>query len=179
MRNDLIEEKILFSEDECDYIKTLFKDDDFKRSMVISHSGDGGYSNMRTSNGLLLDFNIDKKNIISSKLRDIGIYGKLYTFSVLRYDVGQEFKKHRDNIGTFNKRFKTVIIQLSSETEYEGGELIIHNNGDEIVASKKLGNTIVFHSSLEHQVEKITSGRRYSIVFWIGKGNLNINNSLI
>lgn len=183
MRNDLIQQKVLFSSQECEYLKSLFNDTDFKRSMVSSRNEFGSYSDNRTSDGIVLPFSVDKKNILSTKLNELEIFGNPYTFSILRYDVGQEFKKHIDNIGPtsqrYEKRFKTIVIQLSSETKYEGGELIINNNGSEVVASKELGNTIVFHSSLEHWVEKVTNGRRYSIVFWVEKEHLNINNTLI
>lgn len=182
MRNSLIEQKILFSNEDCNYIKNLFKDTDFKRSLVTVHNDDI-YSDFRTSEEVLIDFSLDKKNIILSKLKDIGIYETPSYFSVLRYDVGQEFKKHRDNAGQQNKtnsnRFKTVVIQLSNENDYDGGELVVYYNRKEVIISKEIGNTIVFDSSLEHKVERVKKGRRYSIVFWTEKPKSGVNNTLI
>ena len=182
MRNDLISQTILFSKEECDYLKTLYNDDDFERSRISSNNKHGGYSSMRTSYGLYLDFKTDERCILSEKLKLIGIIKPPTHFSVLRYDVGQEFKKHKDNIGDsdirFQKRFKTIVIQLSDKNDYDGGELVIYEGGKEITASSEVGNTIVFHSFMEHEVKKVLKGRRYSIVFWIEKEQLSLNNSL-
>jgi hypothetical protein len=183
VRNDLVEQKVLFSKQECEYLKTLFNDIDFKKSKINDKNSNIQYSDERTSYDIFLNFEIDTKNILINKLKEIGIKGEFYYFSVLRYDIGQEFKKHTDNIGSPNtphsKRFKTVIIQLSNENEYEGGDLIIYNNDETITASKQIGNTIIFHSSLEHEVTKLTKGRRYCIVFWLEKKNIDIKHYFI
>jgi PKHD-type hydroxylase len=183
MGSDLIEQKTLFSKEECDYLKTLFSDDDFQRSRITDNKSHGEYSNTRTSYDIFLPFGVDNKNVLIDKLRENGIYGTVYSFTVLRYDIGQEFKKHRDNGGAhskrYEKRYKTVIIQLSNEDEYEGGDLVIYNNDEEITASKEIGNTIIFHSSLEHELKKLTKGRRYCIVFWLEKENFKLKYDLI
>jgi hypothetical protein len=183
MRNDLIEQTVLFSKEECDYLKTLFSDDDFQRSRITNNKSHGEYSNIRTSYDIFLPFNIDKKNLLESRLKQLGISGVFYYFTVLRYDIGQEFKKHTDNGRahgkTYEKRYKTVVIQLSNEDEYEGGDLVIYNNDKEVIASKQIGNTIIFHSSLEHELKKLTKGRRYCIVFWLEKENFNLKYDLI
>lgn len=184
MGNNSIEQKVLFTVDECNYLKTLFNDDNFKRSRVsVNNDKDNEYSDVRTSEDIFLTFESDKKNILINKLTDMGIVGIPHSFSVLRYDIGQQFKKHRDNSGShskrYDKRFKTVVIQLSDEVDYEGGDLVIYNDGKEMVASKKIGNTIIFHSSLEHELKTLTNGRRYSIVFWLEKEHLNLKHDLI
>jgi predicted 2-oxoglutarate/Fe(II)-dependent dioxygenase YbiX len=180
MGNDLIEQKVLFSKEECDYLKTLFSDNDFIRSEVTSDFKNYEYSKVRTSYDVLIDASKDQKNLIQDRLKLLGISAKLQSFSVLRYDIGQEFKRHKDNINNvgnrFEKRFKTIVIQLSDEKEYEGGELVIFDSDKELVVSKKLGNVVSFFSHLEHQVNKIINGRRYSIVFWVEKNDIILNN---
>lgn len=184
MGNNSIEQKVLFTVDECKYLKTLFNDDNFKRSRVsLKNDKDNQYSDVRTSEDIFLTFESDKKNVLINKLTDMGIVGIPQSFSVLRYDIGQQFKKHRDNSGShskrYDKRFKTVVIQLSNKEEYEGGSLIIYDNDKEVMISNNIGNTIIFDSSLLHEVTKITSGRRYSIVFWLEKENFNLKYDLI
>jgi hypothetical protein len=183
MGTNLIEQKILFTKEECEYLKSLFSDGDFKRSQVGDNKSDSEYSSKRTSYDIFLPFGVDTKNVLFNKLKKIGIVETPYSFSVLRYDIGQQFKKHRDNGGAhgkkYEKRYKTVIIQLSNEDEYEGGDLVIYNNNEEVTASKEIGNTIIFHSSLEHELKKLTNGRRYCVVFWLEKENFNLKYDLI
>jgi predicted 2-oxoglutarate/Fe(II)-dependent dioxygenase YbiX len=180
MRSDIVEQKILFSKEECDYLKTLFNEDEFVRSDVTYDFKSSEHSKNRTSYGVLIDASKDQKNLIQDRLKLIGVDSKLQSFSVLRYEVGQEFKRHTDNITKFgNKhthRFKTIVIQLSDEDEYEGGELVIFDSDEKLIISKKLGNVVCFFSHLEHQVNKIISGKRYSIVLWASKEDIISNN---
>lgn len=59
-------------------------------------------------------------------------------------------------------------LQLSNETDYEGGELqfldIYHRN---YIAPKKRGTLILFDSRIPHRVRKIKSGVRKSLVGWV------------
>jgi predicted 2-oxoglutarate/Fe(II)-dependent dioxygenase YbiX len=97
----------------------------------------------------------------------------------LKYDKNQEFKRHNDTGIDYPNRFKTLIIQLSNETDYDGGELCIFHNGKTIISSKEIGNVIIFDSSIDHCANKIEDGIRYSMVFWLSIDNFGLNKSLI
>jgi len=65
----------------------------------------------------------------------------------------------------------SITVQLSSPSDYTGGELQIKNfYGKEIKGCeedmKKRGTIVVFPSLLEHQVTPVESGLRYSLVQW-------------
>ena len=66
------------------------------------------------------------------------------------------------------ERIRTVIINLSTEDSFSGGDLYV--GGDKI--KYKQGKALSFYSSTVHEVTKITKGFRYSIALWLKKDNL-------
>ena len=95
------------------------------------------------------------------------------------FDKNQEFKRHNDAGAEYPNRYKTLIIQLSDSSEYKGGELCIYEKDNELIASKDIGNVIMFDSSIDHCANKIEDGIRYSMVFWLSIYNFGLNKSLI
>ena len=59
----------------------------------------------------------------------------------------------------------SFTMQLSEESEYAGGEVLIHSG--EIVISKKYGDITFFDSQIPHEVTPVTSGFRKSLVGWV------------
>ena len=91
------------------------------------------------------------------------------------YREGHHFKKHIDTISIPNlgQRKLTIILQLSDETEYEGGELRLHVSDNPIVISKKKGTIAIFPSFIPHDVTPVTKGERKVLVSWVlGKNDL-------
>ena len=91
------------------------------------------------------------------------------------YREGHHFKKHIDTISILNlgQRKLTFILQLSDETEYEGGELRLHVSDNPIVISKKKGTIAIFPSFIPHDVTPVTKGERKVLVSWVlGKNDL-------
>jgi PKHD-type hydroxylase len=70
--------------------------------------------------------------------------------------------------GIESSRKLSITVQLSDESEYEGGELEFVTGCEKKHASKKQGDVIVFPSYLLHKVNPITRGKRCSLVTWIG-----------
>jgi predicted 2-oxoglutarate/Fe(II)-dependent dioxygenase YbiX len=162
----IIQKKIL-NKDECDYIKSLSDGKSFNRSKVTGYNNLDIVSEHRTSSELRIELNHEISNMLLPKLKELGIKSLPDFFIILKYDVNQEFKKHTDSGVEYPTRYKTLIIQLSNETDYDGGELCIFQNEETIISSKEIGNTIMFDSSLEHCANKIKEGTRYSMVCWL------------
>jgi predicted 2-oxoglutarate/Fe(II)-dependent dioxygenase YbiX len=76
-------------------------------------------------------------------------------------DLDVNSKKER-----IRKRVLTVSTQLSDEEDYNGGELILKINDNEIVSPKHKGSAVVFLSDTPHKVNAVTSGTRKSAVTW-------------
>ena len=85
-------------------------------------------------------------------------------FQFTEYQKDGHYDWHTDSGGVLSHRYCSLVIQLNDE--YNGGDLKIINNNQEIILEKGIGNLFIFVSSLEHKVEKITDGTRYSLVNW-------------
>ena len=180
----IIQQK-LFTKNECEYFKSLSNNKIFDRSKVTEYTSLSIVSEYRTSHEVSIPLNIDLSNSILEKLKEFGIKSLPNYFIILKYDKNQEFKRHNDSgisnsgVVEYPNRYKTLIIQLSDEFEYKGGELCIFEKDKEIIASKDIGNVIMFDSPIDHCANKIEEGIRYSMVFWLSIDNFGLNKSLI
>ena len=123
-------------------------------------------------NRLLFTSKINTPKWLNSKLNNIGIYNKIPVF-VNKYETGCFFLKHRDRYELHEERYRTLLIKLSNN--YEGGNLYI----DDTEYLKNIGDAVVFDSSLIHELTKISSGVRYSLVCWLTEDSFNKNKSII
>jgi PKHD-type hydroxylase len=91
-------------------------------------------------------------------------------FTKYNSETSDFYTSHSDDGYKFNLfRKLSVSVQLSDPSEYEGGELVFYRNTllESSVAPKQAGTVIVFPSFVIHEVKKITSGTRKSLVTWI------------
>jgi predicted 2-oxoglutarate/Fe(II)-dependent dioxygenase YbiX len=172
-------QKKLFTQDECDYFKSLSNHTPFERSGVIAGNNTIIVSEYRTSTQVVVQMNSDLSNRILEKVKEFGIKTLPDYCIILKYNKTQEYKRHNDSALDYPNRYKTLIIQLSNETDYDGGELCIFHNSETIITSKKIGNVVMFDSSIDHCANKIKEGIRYSMVFWLSMDNFGLNKSLI
>lgn len=106
----------------------------------------------------------------------------LYQISIpnlLCYGAGHFFKPHNDkgSSSITQKRKLTVILFLNNQTQeakeigYVGGNLYLYGlfvNKPEVglPLAESAGTLIAFRSELLHEVTKIISGQRYTLVTW-------------
>jgi len=173
-------QEVIFTKEECKRIIDM--NSGFTQSKLAS--ADGGYnSSERSSYDSVTKTTDEIRNLLLPKLSKYGVIELSNYFNILRYEKGQEFKKHRD-IGLnkhTNKRYRTLIIQLSNFDDYEGGDLIVWDNNEQIktVCNKEIGNMILFPSKLLHQAKPVISGTRYVMTFFLTNEHFNIKNTLI
>ena len=93
-----------------------------------------------------------------------------YDIQILKYRPGGHYEWHIDYGVCWHPgldRKLSISIQLSNESQYEGGELEIMNwRGDSITAPKRLGSAIVFDSKVTHRAKPVTEGERIVLVGW-------------
>ena len=93
-----------------------------------------------------------------------------YDIQILKYRPGGHYEWHIDYGICWHPgldRKLSISIQLSNESQYEGGELEIRNwKGDNITAPKMLGSAIVFDSRVTHRAKPVTEGERIVLVGW-------------
>lgn len=117
-------------------------------------------------------FNIIQSVIIESYLgvtrTDIDLTN-IAEIQYARYDEGCFFKRHRDVVKQEIPRLLTLSVNISNETDYTGGELVVFDDEENQIAqlSKEPGSFIIFPAMLLHEAKIVTSGTREAIVTWI------------
>jgi PKHD-type hydroxylase len=91
------------------------------------------------------------------------IYG-MAPIQILKYTPGCFFSEHFDlGLDDAANRKISLIVQLSDEADYEGGEFILSRR---VTLPKTRGTACVFPSWFQHQVDEVQSGTRYSLAAW-------------
>ncbi|MEO1489103.1 MAG: Fe2+-dependent dioxygenase [Pseudomonadota bacterium] len=85
---------------------------------------------------------------------------------------GGHYGAHVDNamMGKGTGRIRTDIsftLFLSNSSDYEGGELVIHNAGVTQVVKGEWGHLVLYPSTSIHEVKPVTHGERIVCVGWI------------
>jgi PKHD-type hydroxylase len=82
-----------------------------------------------------------------------------------RYGVGDRYDPHIDlGPGATSRRKLSISVQLSDPQSYGGGDLAFR--GVVPPKSRNRGTAIVFPSYLEHAVQPVERGERWSLVAW-------------
>lgn len=95
-----------------------------------------------------------------------GITG--YEFHYSLYETGSFYKKHLDQFQDNSSRQFSMISYLNADWQQrDGGELFIHQEGNNQMISPTQGKTVFFKSNeLEHEV-LVTNERRMSVTGWL------------
>jgi hypothetical protein len=90
-----------------------------------------------------------------------------------KYEAGNEFERHRD----IYYPNQTLNVGVCLNDDYVGGDFILY--GPEEVIPKVKGTIYSFKNTREHEVKKIESGLRYSLIIFLFKDNVRLKNNLI
>jgi PKHD-type hydroxylase len=174
-----------FSPEQCqDIIKTVNSNYDLQDGMVGSHS-EGNES---------VEEDIRKSKLAFLKMEDVAthwIYAscvdsiKYANDNWFKYDLTHietlQFTTYTEesngyygaHIDTKNASFKGSVrklsfsILLSDPSDFEGGDLILHNSKYPESLPKKQGQINFFPSWTLHEVTPVTKGTRISLVGWV------------
>ena len=87
----------------------------------------------------------------------------------LKYESSNhKYDWHVDRWNGGHSRKFSVIIQLSNEEEYSGGDIELMFSRNPIKMSKKMGSLIIFPSYVLHRITEVTHGTRRSLLCLIG-----------
>ena len=120
----------------------------------------------KLNNKLKMVFELANHSIFKYNIQE------LESVKILKYGVGGKYKWHTDSgAKETSTRKLTAIVQLSDETNYEGGDLefgITDETGkNNYTAKRTRGSITIFPAFLSHRVTPITQGTRYSLITWM------------
>ena len=74
---------------------------------------------------------------------------------------------------TDNGSMRTLIVQLSDASAFEGGRFVTWHEGAAVKHELQAGDALLIHSDKMHNVSRVTSGMRHSLVveLWNGPDN--------
>jgi len=167
------------TKDECDTILNFTLENlKLKPSEVIDNYIEVTNHNLRKSNQVYypyykkFSFLLEKMSKLLNQHISVKGFDLDYEhseFQFTEYNIGDHFDWHRDQYGekiTSYDRYCSLVIQLNDE--YEDGNLQIKNAENELITvDKGTGNLILFLSNIEHKVQPVKSGVRYTLVNWV------------
>ena len=127
------------------------------------------YSNLRTS--IQWKMKVSMWTEINTKIESIVNDGtKVNQLDFIYYDVGGRFAKHKDlhshpDLKQFRTWSSSTLINKSNDLI--GGELILYEGDNKKVIDLQIGETVLFPSSMLHEVSEVTKGERTSLVGWL------------
>ncbi len=170
----LIKQKVLFSPDECSLI--LKSTGEWNRSEVYNEDNEIIISAIRTSQEKHPTNEDLPTDLLLDKLGIFGVTKIPMVKKIVRYETSQYYNTHVDKNVKLEinlERHRTILIQLTDPSEYEGGEVFLHQyvGVPKVPFDKTIGNVVMFNSEIPHHIETITSGVRYVFVCWLEEGN--------
>jgi PKHD-type hydroxylase len=164
-----------FDNDECHLIKTL----GIESGLIDSNVANGSVNkDIRNSQNSWIKWG-QESDWVYQKLTNLvnDCNGRIYQFDIngffedlqfTKYGEGCYYNYHEDlGAGQSSIRKLSMVVQLSDEKEYEGGELVLFSGNEKMIAPKKQGTVIFFPSYVTHKVSKVISGERFSLVAWL------------
>ena len=184
----MIHQQILFSEEECNQIRSYVKLQPLEIRDYFGSSDNFNFTDGNklvstktdTSYNVFVIKNISETEWMFNRLLEwfsdvngikIDYSNKVELCTLHRYGVGDKFSKHMDLFKGFEERRYNLGIQLNDS--YEGGEYVCWDDNDnEILISKQIGTAISYHCRIWHEIKEIKSGERWSIVMPIKKRHI-------
>jgi len=157
----LINQKVLFSKEECIKILSLIKtyEEKWKTSdrNYLSHTI-GCTNETEWIFNKLINFFETSTNI---KIKNSKKYIHFH-----KYVEGGWFGRHND---MRQNRMYSVGVLLNDT--FDGGNFILYNN-DNIILDKVAGNTYIFDVRINHEIKPIIKGERYSLIWFLKDINI-------
>jgi PKHD-type hydroxylase len=163
-----------FSHKECKKIVELGKKLSLNRGVAVGQNDDYRVCNIawiqpsNETNWIFLRI-ADIVTTLNDKYFKFDLFGLIegLQFTTYHGEENGKYDKHMDTLFEGLVRKLSITVQLSEEGDYEGGEVILHTDGNGYTYTKDQGSLLVFPSFTLHEVKPVTKGTRYSLVAWV------------
>lgn len=166
----------LFSKNECEKIIEMFSN----KVETARIADNTKIEKVRKSNVHFIDSSIEDNKWIFRKITDciLNLNHNFFRFDIEKIETLQFTEYCSSYKGFYQRHVDTAhhsvgfrklsfSIQLTDDNDYEGGDVLFHNNAEPDVARRNQGSLSMFPSYLMHEVTPVTKGRRYAIVGWV------------
>ena len=114
-------------------------------------------------------------SLVNNEYFNFEIMGITHELQLLHYKT-EEKPGHYDwhiDVGHSHSATRKISLsaQLSAPESYNGGELVVNNNGQYLVGAQDQGSITCFPSYFLHKVNPMTSGERWALVIWVHGSN--------
>jgi len=165
----ILQEKILFSKEECESIIS------YNEAHITNWiMNDRKYDSQPINYSLKTKWLFDKLKDFVEKETNIEIRTIKKTIHFHKFTKGDWFGKHND---IRENRLYAVGVLLNDT--FKGGDFKLYNPS-EIILNKVIGNTYLFDVGIEHEITPILEGERYSLLWFLENEHIKIEtNKLI
>ena len=160
----ILKEKILFSKEECESI--IWESNQRIANFDIK---DRKYNSQSITYSLETKWLFDKLKQFGEEQANIQIKKNKEVIHFHKFVKGDWFGKHND---IRNNRVYAVGVLLNDD--FIGGNFKFYNPGESTLL-KKIGNTYVFDTRIEHEILPILSGERYSLLWFLQKEHIKFD----
>ena len=175
---------VIFTKDECEWLKTFYIEeealDGSKPMTITSKNGETieikfrqGRKGVRGSY-----YHSNDPELISflkERFKSEGVKN-IDSVKFIKYNIGDVLGPHVD-FGRYGveSNYKTIVVQLSDENDYKGGDLCLWGEPQE----RKQGTCVSFLRTVEHEVTEITDGVRFSMSLFLTEDDIEFTKSII
>ncbi len=167
-----------FSKEECEKIKEIGLSMSLADGVVgnnVSYDKDESYRNSKIS----WIYPKEDTSWIFRRLTDIvgNMNARYFAFDLFGFVEGLQFSVYEAPSGKYdfhidkaingNIRKLSIVVLLSDESDYSGGDFEVLTGKKEQQCVRKQGTVLVMPSYILHRVTEVTSGTRNSLVGWV------------
>jgi len=186
----------VFTKDQCQQVVDIGKKSDISPSKILSHDNEHSCdvhpspTDIRKSKSSFILPN-EENAWIFQRLLEVSNFANenyfhfdLHGFNFLQYteyhqggdhydwhmDLALKGSEIEDPLPDARNRKLSASVFISDPSEYTGGQLYIDrysNNAPIYTINQQIGSVVFFPSYLHHKVDKVYSGIRRSLVFWL------------
>jgi hypothetical protein len=159
----LLNQKILFSKEECESIISYNETNITNWRMV-----DRKYDSQPINYSLETEWLFAKLKHFFESETGLQIIKNKEEIHFHKFVKGDWFAKHND---IRDNRLYAVGVLLNDN--FEGGDFKLYNP-NEIILNKVIGNTYIFDVNIEHEITPILEGERFSLLWFLQNDNVKI-----
>jgi PKHD-type hydroxylase len=109
---------------------------------------------------------VKKALLANDKFPPLALPRRMTPILFSKYELGMEYGPHTDDAVRSRDGMRTDLaatLFLCEPDTYEGGELVVNNNGVKPAA----GDLVLYPATSVHRVAQVTRGVRLAAVFWV------------